>query len=69
MDTELYIGIILSFIVGILIIKHLRGDYNYTDELIRQETVKQGVYVTYIYVTKRTYKNGRIKIIKKLIEI
>lgn len=64
-----YVEILILAIIGVLIVKDLRGDYDYTDELIMEDTVRQGEYVTYVYITKRTYKNGKIKIIKKLIEI
>lgn len=63
MIVDIYIGITVFFILTVLVIKYLNGDFDYKEELEKEERViVEGRHVGYLNTIRRTYKNGRIKI-------
>jgi len=70
----IYFLFVLGVIVlsGYFLLKYLNGDYSFEDEIIDE-------YFTYrlkdnsksgkMFIIKRTYLNGKIDIIKKIIEV
>ena len=67
MITHIYIGVTVFIILDVLMVKYLNGDFDYTDEIIDSGKVvdERGDIIGRFYDIKRTYKNGRIRIIKQ----
>lgn len=68
MITHIYIGVTVFIILAVLMIKYLKGDFSYTDEIVKEGKIKNthdDTTVGYYYHIKRIYENGRIKIIKE----
>lgn len=59
--------IILLLILPILVVKYLKGDFNYTDEIIHQGNLvdEKDRCTGSFFTIKRTYESGRIKIFTK----
>lgn len=67
MIVHIYIGVTVLIILAVLMIKYLNGDFDYTDEVIGSgnRLNEHGDIIGRFYDIRRTYKNGRIKIIKQ----